>query len=331
MRPVSRPDDPLEQSTSSSGRARKKPKHLLDDQIAVGNTMSSSNKADLYCLWRGYLIAYWGKYCSYCEIPMGTALHVEHRLPKSEVDNGAVYADTDWSNMLLACASCNTRKSNKNDTVSDFQWPDDSIWLSALVFSPDPTKSDIEYYKVDNGPVMLTSYSATNVTSTANIGTTSVVLARPGTRFAAQSVKMQKTIDLVQLNNNYDSSTGELSYNTKYTDRRILFRTRAWEMASQSVQRLNTINTTYKTVSPQDTLMRNLMERQIIATAISAGFWSVWMTVFYQAAIDNPSRLALADGDTLPNLLTRLFITGTPALDILFKGTDANRVNLTFP
>ena len=53
------------------------------DPIFDTSDIRGSGKADLYGLWRGDLIADWGKYCSYCEIPLGTSLQVEHKDPKS--------------------------------------------------------------------------------------------------------------------------------------------------------------------------------------------------------------------------------------------------------
>ena len=55
---------------------------------------------------RHELIEAVGAYCSFCESPMGSALHVEHRLPKSMFP----YAAFAWVNFLLACATCNSAK-----------------------------------------------------------------------------------------------------------------------------------------------------------------------------------------------------------------------------
>lgn len=68
------------------------------------------------------------------------------------------------------------------------------------------------------------------------------------------------------------------------------------------------------------------MERQIISTAISAGFWSVWVTVFYQEFTAN--RLTLATNDTIQALIKGLFITGISFLDLRFLGTDTARIGV---
>ncbi|HMN28263.1 MAG TPA: HNH endonuclease [Caldilineaceae bacterium] len=55
---------------------------------------------------RGALVTAVGQYCSYCEIPVNSNLHVEHVLPK----NSFPAQSLSWTNFLLACPSCNTTK-----------------------------------------------------------------------------------------------------------------------------------------------------------------------------------------------------------------------------
>jgi hypothetical protein len=54
------------------------------------------------------LIGQIGQYCSYCGSPIFSHLHIEHVLPKSFFPDHIF----EWSNFLLACASCNSAKSN---------------------------------------------------------------------------------------------------------------------------------------------------------------------------------------------------------------------------
>lgn len=58
---------------------------------------------------RRALIGVLGQYCSYCGSPVFSHLHIEHVRPKSSFPDG-IFA---WSNFLLACASCNSAKSNR--------------------------------------------------------------------------------------------------------------------------------------------------------------------------------------------------------------------------
>lgn len=48
-----------------------------------------------------------GKYCSYCERRIEASLAVEHILPKVKYP----HLKRDWTNFLLACANCNSTKS----------------------------------------------------------------------------------------------------------------------------------------------------------------------------------------------------------------------------
>lgn len=69
-----------------------------------------------------------GEYCSYCERPGD--LHVEHVIPKSVAER----LETEWSNLLLGCVNCNSRKSNGNDSRDGYLWPDSDDTFSAYVY-----------------------------------------------------------------------------------------------------------------------------------------------------------------------------------------------------
>jgi len=70
--------------------------------------------AAAYARARRDLITNIGQYCSYCEMPLGASLAVEHMLPKKWFPRYAV----DWNNFLLACPICNSSK-NDNPTLDD--------------------------------------------------------------------------------------------------------------------------------------------------------------------------------------------------------------------
>ena len=76
---------------------------------------------------REHLIERIGEYCSYCE--RCGDLHVEHVIPKSKAKN----LETEWSNLLLGCVNCNSRKSNKNDSRDGYLWPDRDDTFNAFV------------------------------------------------------------------------------------------------------------------------------------------------------------------------------------------------------
>lgn len=69
-----------------------------------------------------------GEYCSYCERPGD--LHVEHVVPVS-VDRGLEAA---WTNFLLGCVNCNSRKSNHNASRDGYLWPDRDDTFGAFVY-----------------------------------------------------------------------------------------------------------------------------------------------------------------------------------------------------
>ena len=69
-----------------------------------------------------------GEYCSYCERPGD--LHVEHVIPKSV----AKELEKEWSNLLLGCVNCNSRKLNNNDSRDQYLWPDTDDTFRAFVY-----------------------------------------------------------------------------------------------------------------------------------------------------------------------------------------------------
>lgn len=70
---------------------------------------------------RGELLARLGRYCSYCERAVRSAIHVEHIRPRAH--NTQALADT-WANYLLACANCNSCKLATNISPADVLLPD---------------------------------------------------------------------------------------------------------------------------------------------------------------------------------------------------------------
>ncbi|TKG95164.1 HNH endonuclease [Puteibacter caeruleilacunae] len=60
-----------------------------------------------------------GYYCSYCEMKVYQGIEVEHILPVNQGGD-----ELEWDNFLLSCKYCNTRKSDHNDNLSDYVWPD---------------------------------------------------------------------------------------------------------------------------------------------------------------------------------------------------------------
>ena len=77
------------------------------------------------------LIGSIGEFCSYCEKPLKNGAEVEHVLPKSYYPE----LETDWSNFLLACQSCNRLKSNAVVSLEDACFPDKDNTFYAFLYA----------------------------------------------------------------------------------------------------------------------------------------------------------------------------------------------------
>lgn len=69
-----------------------------------------------------------GEYCSHCERPGD--LHLEHVVPKSVNEE----LETEWSNFLLGCINCNSRKRNRNKSREGYLWPDHDGTFAAFEY-----------------------------------------------------------------------------------------------------------------------------------------------------------------------------------------------------
>ena len=69
-----------------------------------------------------------GDYCSNCERPGD--LHVEHIVPRS-IDPSL---ETEWSNLLLGCINCNSRKSSRNSSRRGYLWPERDDTFGAFTY-----------------------------------------------------------------------------------------------------------------------------------------------------------------------------------------------------
>ncbi len=69
-----------------------------------------------------------GEYCSYCG--RSGDLHVEHVIPQKH--DGTLI--TDWSNFLLGCVNCNSRKKCRNRSREGYLWPDEDNTSGAFTY-----------------------------------------------------------------------------------------------------------------------------------------------------------------------------------------------------
>lgn len=82
-----------------------------------------------------HLVFRLGHYCSYCERPMLTSLHVEHIQPKSLP--AYVHLEGHWENFLLSCVNCNSHKLTTNVSLQDYLLPDRDNSSAAFVYRDD--------------------------------------------------------------------------------------------------------------------------------------------------------------------------------------------------
>ena len=99
-----------------------------------------------------------GSFCSYCEDSYHQVrdLHVEHIQPKNLVLNGIkIYKtlETEWSNFLLSCATCNgaDNKDTKNVVLDEFHLPHLNNTFKSIIYKAggvvevNPTLSGVAY------------------------------------------------------------------------------------------------------------------------------------------------------------------------------------------
>lgn len=88
-----------------------------------------------------------GLYCSYCEMPIKHVPEVEHIVAKSR--GGDLTA---WSNLLLACKYCNTRKLAEvtPETKEDYLWSDEyNTAIGYTYYNGFPQINESELRKLD--------------------------------------------------------------------------------------------------------------------------------------------------------------------------------------
>jgi uncharacterized protein (TIGR02646 family) len=71
-----------------------------------------------------------GKFCSYCERWIASAIHVEHKMPKANYSQ----LKFKWKNFLLSCSNCNSGKSSGELVLNDYFWPDTDNTARAFVY-----------------------------------------------------------------------------------------------------------------------------------------------------------------------------------------------------
>lgn len=89
-----------------------------------------------------YLEERLGHYCSFCEFNIQHVPEVEHKEAKSEGGE-----ELEWSNLLLSCKYCNTRKGTivKPEDKDKYIWPDEDDTFHAFSYSSEIPRVNEEY------------------------------------------------------------------------------------------------------------------------------------------------------------------------------------------
>ncbi len=258
------------------------------------------------------LIGRIGEYCSYCEVPLGVNLAIEHMLSKVFSLN-----DIDWNNSLLACTNCNSRKKDQLGSEAALQ---NYFWPQTVDSNKGLNTFDLLRYRratlnlktdiVDKGLLVLPQARA-NKPYVTNQYDAVWVEVNPNYAASPESDKIKRTITLTGLND-YVPDDGD----PKASDRRVANRTAAWGRAVTAADALAKYFAPHNQTAVQnpnkaatdaaaDPKIR-LLKRQIAMTAVATGFWSVWVTVF-----KDTSRTFLDDA-TRTQLIRELFVNTFP-------------------
>ncbi|MCM3883852.1 HNH endonuclease signature motif containing protein [Frankia sp. R82] len=224
-----------------------------------------------YHVLGGALLRQIGEYCSYCEVALAGNAAVEHIMSKSQ----DATLETEWDNFLLACVNCNSRKGAKTEKASDL---DDYLWPCDITRD---SSSAYQYYW----------------DASAGVGNEVARVRVSPTAPTTYGDRPANTLALVGLDI-------DRSQDPAVPDRRADNRTTTWRVA---VRLANDLASFGNTLAAYDGELAGLLIDQIVATATSLGFWSVWMTVF-RARLTQAGMLTTS----IDALLLRLFVRTFP-------------------
>ncbi len=259
-------------------------------------------------------------YCSFCELSVesGGFLHSKRTGPLKTPPTLQ-----DWPALLLACNYCHAWRARGAAEEGDCLWPDADATFTLDGASP-------FLYRMKDVNVVKESSEATAAVEPST-EMLALVVVNPAAPPDVQK-RAQKTIDLYRLNTPfYDARTNTLTPHAGdtagYVDMRLNYRTREWRRAESAVEGLRKGEEFKQYPEAYDALVKS-----VAATAQAAAFWSVWMTVFWEAFKDR-------------ELLTRLFVSTptkagyvisgfqsevgggpAPAGYLIFCGTAAERI-----
>ena len=251
-----------------------------------------------------------GRYCSYCEMPLHLGNFIEIKTSRQAGIGGNVV----WDDLMLSCDYCHLYKRIEREELGNH----DNAGPDIDIEDPQPISRTFPINPGDYlWPDVDATFSLTNDspfiyelrTVTVRIGSVqpqnqnlAIVRANPNVD-AETRRKAQNTINLYQLNTPYynagnDTLAMPQEASNAVVDPRVMFRTKAWSEAYRCTQQYQQA-AQYFQDSP-------LLESSLMVTytdlAQSMGFWSVWMTVFFNQL--RPTQTALEQ------LFVQTFFTG---------------------
>jgi len=208
-----------------------------------------------------------GECCAMCERPLLAESLVWDR-DKEQVVQGKTNAD-EWANMLLLCHNCGQdAETSKTQNISSHAlvYPDRQLTFGL-------TETSLFQYELEKVEQVQLDENNKPIGETI---TKEVVLIKGGNEAA------QQTIDFFKLNSHYynqEKNTFFLPMNEdpQQLDRRLDLRTQAWQRADSFVQ-------LFKQTDHKD--VREALASNVRNSISHSGFWSVWVTRFWQAFED---------------------------------------------
>ncbi|MEM9544895.1 MAG: HNH endonuclease [Bacteroidota bacterium] len=250
-----------------------------------------------------------GDFCSYCGTPLPGLVEVEHMVPKSQYPTFSC----EWSNFLMSCGPCNTKKGDIPDRATvkawlggkgpytekqyrdkiinnHYVWPDRNAYAYRLL-------SNAMYYKKSGNWKAITTKQAAdprNVVVSFDIATRTVVgKFYTGPAIFALTITADVKVDIDSTSSNgVDKAKGnemialcglnDIGNLDSTYDRRVVNRTLTWFKVCTAWKFMDTITT-----QAQFDLVWPLIASQ----ARAAGFYSLWVTILNEHKAPNGTNV----------------------------------------
>jgi hypothetical protein len=244
------------------------------------------------------LLATLGPYCSICEQVLDDPIVIQ-----SKISDKTRFTFGDWENLLLVCPNCNANAREAFLDKENFKGAGQSLWPDVTGYTLSLDRGDPFQYALQI--VKFVSVGETGERKSLPDQQQVIVKVNPASR---QKDSAANTLKLFALNTRYyddrsNTMTIPFASYDLIDDPRLQRRTEAWQLAAKAAERLR--------AAASYPVPYAMLSEQIADTARACGFWSVWMTVFWQAF-----------GDA--TLLDRLFIETTNRQRFVFYGFQEN-------